>query len=136
MSLAASALFFALFTRVRGIGILGSCPVGSCIALRPGYPSGCPGLAFIMRVLLAALFCLAPVRQRGLSLCAPSALRGTSGGATMTTPSGAGTRYVTHACDILRARLTGFYHGSEFPQSTCLRPCALPRPDALSPLSP
>src|SRR5215208_5443738 len=26
-----------------------------------------------------------------------------------------------------RARLTGLYHGSEFPQSTCLRPCAFPR---------
>src|SRR5215217_3867039 len=108
MSLAASALFFALFTRVRGIGILGSCPVGSCIALRPGYPSGCPGLAFIMRVLLAALFCLAPVRQRGLSLCAPSALRGTVGGATMTTLGGAGTLWTN--LYLPRARLIGFYH--------------------------
>jgi hypothetical protein len=86
-----------LFTQVPRIGILGSCPVGSCIALRPGYPSGCPGLAFLMRVLLAALFCLAPVRQRGLSLCAPSALRGTSGGATMTTPGEAGM-----VCTILQ----------------------------------
>jgi len=37
-------------------------------------------------------------------------LREISGSATMTTPGGAGTRYLTHACDILRARLTGFYH--------------------------
>src|SRR5215213_10649495 len=98
----------SLFTQRRGIGILGSCPVGSCIALRLGHPSGCPGLAFITRVLLAALFCLAPVRQRGLSLCAISALRGTVGGATMTTLGGAGTLWTN--LYLPRARLIGFSH--------------------------
>jgi hypothetical protein len=82
---------------------------------------------------LSALCGWTPPLPRPL-LCALEALRGISGGATMTTPGGADTRYVTHACDILRARLTGFYHGSEFPQSTCLRPCASGRPDPLSPL--
>jgi hypothetical protein len=47
--------------------------------------------AFIMRVLFAALLYPAPVRQRGLRFAPPSALRGTSVGATMTTPGGAGT---------------------------------------------
>ena len=47
--------------------------------------------AFIMGVLFAALFYPAPVRQRGLRFAPPSALRGTSGGATMTTPGGAST---------------------------------------------
>src|SRR5918995_4499736 len=56
------------------------------------------------RVVLPAL-----VTQRGLRFAPPSALRGTSGGATMTTPGGAGT---TTRCsyDFLRARRTGFYH--------------------------
>src|SRR5215208_2407472 len=31
------------FCELRLLGILRSCPVGSCIALRPGYPSGCLG---------------------------------------------------------------------------------------------
>jgi hypothetical protein len=49
--------------------------------------------AFIMRVLFAALFYPTPVRQRGLRFAPPSALRGTSGGETMTTPGGAGTTH-------------------------------------------
>ena len=50
------------------------------------------------------------------SLCALSALRGTSGGASMTTPVG---RAQHHDASMLRspvtprARSTGFYHGSE-----------------------
>src|SRR5215207_11599438 len=47
--------------------------------------------AFIMGVLFAALFYPAPVRQRGLRFAPPSALRATSGGASMTTPGGACT---------------------------------------------
>jgi hypothetical protein len=49
--------------------------------------------AFIMRLLFAALFYPAPVRQRGLHFAPPCAVRGTSGGETMTTPGGAGTPY-------------------------------------------
>jgi hypothetical protein len=58
---------------------------------------------------LAALF-ERPVARP--SLCALEALRGTSGGETMTTPGGVRTppryRYNSN-----RARRTGFYHGSE-----------------------
>src|SRR5215218_2369546 len=66
--------------------------------------------AFIMGVLFAALFYPAPVRQRGLRFGSPSALRGTSGGATMTTLGGAGTSPM-HKRSFLRARRIGFYHG-------------------------
>ena len=61
---------------------------------RPSPPNG-PGLyrtpAFILS--LAALFGT-PSLARPL-LCAPSALRGTSGGASMTIPGVEGTPYVT-----------------------------------------
>src|SRR5215211_6810517 len=43
------------------------------------------------------------------SLCALEALRGTLGGATMSTPGGAGT-HPLELCTFLRARRTGFSH--------------------------
>jgi hypothetical protein len=47
--------------------------------------------AFIMRVLVAALFYPAPVRQRGLGFAPPCVARDVVVGASMTTPGGAGT---------------------------------------------
>jgi hypothetical protein len=41
--------------------------------------------------------------------CVLEALRGTSGGATITTPGGAGTS--REHCNFLRARRIGFGHG-------------------------
>ena len=69
---------------------------------------------------------------RGLCFGALSALCGTSGGATMTIPGGAGTSPM-HKGSFLRARRIGFYHGSEFPsyRTPALRSA---RPDALSPI--
>ena len=67
------------------------------------------------------------------SLCAPSALRGTSGGATMTTPGGTRMTLCTTLVQFpTRARLTGCYHGVGAPQipSVVLLLFALPRPDA------
>src|SRR5215211_3126788 len=82
---------------------------------RPGLYNGC----VVCRVVLPA-----PVRQRGLRFAPPSALRGTSGGATMTTLGGAGTIPRTACCNILpRARRTGFSHGvGVSPLATRLRP--------------
>jgi hypothetical protein len=47
------------------------------------------------------------------SLCTLSALRGTSGGATMTTLGGACPRY---SCNSSHARFTGFYHRVRAPR--------------------
>jgi hypothetical protein len=68
-----------------------------------------------MLVLLAALFYPALVRQRGLRFAPLSALRGTSGGASMTTPAGAGTALQDASVQLIvpRARRTGFSHGVE-----------------------
>src|SRR5215213_4750691 len=63
---------------------------------------------FIMAMLLAALFYLPWLLNAAFALRLP-ALHGTSGGATMTTAGGAGTP--TRHSNLLRARLTGFYHG-------------------------
>jgi hypothetical protein len=75
-----------------------------------------PGLlgapAFILS--LAALFWNPSLARP--SLCAPSALRGTSGGETMTTPGGAGT-LCKPTDNFLRARRIGFYHGVGAPTS-------------------
>ena len=60
------------------------------------------------------------------SLCALSALRGTSGGASMTTPGGAGT---THP-PVLGTPASLMGRSSH---ATGLRPFALPRADPLSP---
>jgi hypothetical protein len=81
--------------------------------------------AFIMRVLFAALFYPAPVRQRGLRFALPSALRGTSGSETMTTPGGAGTPRKAHLqlSPCSAHRLLSYGRSSH----TGLRPFALPR---------
>ena len=60
--------------------------------------------ASIMRSELAGLL------GSGPSLCALEALRGTSGGETMTIPGGAGT-LCKRTDNFLRARRIGFYHG-------------------------
>jgi hypothetical protein len=105
-------------------GLLGNVS-GEGYPTGPGYPSGCPGLytACIVGRVVSHFRLL--LLQRGLHL-APSALRGTSGGATMTTPGEAGTP--TRHSNLLRARPTGFYHGVGVYCPTWLRPLALPTP--------
>jgi len=82
----------------------------------------------------AALF---PITSARPSLCALSALRGTSGGASMTTPGGAGTPFPS-ALQLLRVLVApASIMGSEFPQFSWLNllgsgPFALPRPDPIS----
>src|SRR5215210_7117187 len=64
-----------------------------------------------------------------------TALRGTSGGATMPTPGGACTPRLA-SCDIPRARLIGFYYGVGVLLvyfSPALRFAALPPPDPYIP---
>src|SRR5215211_3127396 len=62
------------------------------------------------------------------SLCAPSALRGAVGGASMTTPGGAGTTLRPHVCrKATRARRTGFYHRVGASMATLLRPFVVDR---------
>jgi hypothetical protein len=76
-----------------------------------------------------------PILQRGPSLCTLGALRRSLSGATMPTPGGAGTRY--ESCHVTsRARRTGFYHGSELPGATGLRPFALPHSYGARPACP
>jgi hypothetical protein len=87
-----------------------------------------------MRVLLAALSSPPLVRQRGLSLCAPSALRGTVGGATMAIPGGAGTTLRTAHCCTHALGSPASLIGSELPRYWAPALRCLPRPDALSPL--
>jgi hypothetical protein len=80
--------------------------------------------AFIMP--LAALFWI-PLLWRGRSPCTLEALRGTSGGATMVIPGGAGTALTESTVTfshVLGAPASLI--GSEFP-ATWLRPFALPR---------
>src|SRR5215207_5484810 len=57
-------------------------------------------------------------------LCALEPLRGTSGGATMTTP--VGRAHSTYRYDSLRARRTGFSHMVGAPPHTGLRPLRYP----------
>jgi hypothetical protein len=97
-------------------------------ALRPGL-YGAP--AFI--VLLAALL-LSSRSWRDRSLCALEALRGTSGGETMTTPGGAGTTLWTACLKLTRARPTGFYHGVGAPwlQGSGPSLCPTPKPQGVS----
>ena len=59
--------------------------------------------------LLAAFFSHI-LMQRGLRFGALEALRGTSGGASMTTPGGSRTRLRIAFLKLTRARPTGFYH--------------------------
>src|SRR5215212_5699284 len=66
------------------------------------------------------------------SLCALSALRGTSGGATMTVPGGARTTLRTaYCCTHVRGTPASIMGRSS--HATGLRPFALPRADPLSP---
>jgi hypothetical protein len=65
------------------------------------------------------------------SLRALSALRGTSGGASMTTPGGAGTRYVTYSDNPPVLGAPASLIGSEFlhnPHRRGLRPSLCPNP--------
>jgi hypothetical protein len=63
------------------------------------------------------------------SHCALSALRGTLGGETMTTPGGAGTT-LGDSClqQTSRARSTGFYHEVGAPATQSLDPSLCPDP--------
>ena len=92
--------------------------------LRLATSIGAEKLALILPVaaLSSALLLARP------SLCALlSALRGTSGGASMTIPGGAGTLLWT-ACTVPRAGRTGFSRGvGALAPYTRLRPLALPR---------
>src|SRR5215208_5175063 len=69
------------------------------------------------------------------SLCALSALRRTSRGASMTTPGGAHT--TTYSYNSPSARRIGFYHGSELPdyRAAALRfaPPRCPKPYSAPP---
>jgi hypothetical protein len=88
--------------------------------------------AFIMLVLLAALYWGTGSSSTNAAFTLrPSALRGTSDGASMTTPGGAGTP--PKHCNLLRVRRTGFSHrvGASTSQATAL---ALPRSCALKTL--
>jgi hypothetical protein len=68
---------------------------------------GAPAFILPLAALLFSASCGAAL------LCALSALRGTSGGANMTAPGGAGTLRKA-LCSFLRARRIGFLIGSEF----------------------
>jgi hypothetical protein len=80
-----------------------------------------------MLVLLAALFSLTLCHARP-SLCTLEALRGTVGGATMTTPGGAGTRLRIEFLKLTRARRTGFYHRVGAPRLQGSGPSFCPGP--------
>ena len=64
--------------------------------------------------------------ERGPFLCVLSSLRGISGGASMTTPGAAGTRYVTDSSNPPVLGAPASIIGSELPSRTGLRPFALP----------
>jgi hypothetical protein len=66
------------------------------------------------------------------SLCALEALRGTSSGATMTTPVGR-AHSGKHLCNFPRARRTGFSHTAGALYFTGLRPFALPFAEGRAP---
>ena len=73
---------------------------GSCARKRRGVPADVAGAPYIRTQGLRPLYCpwprcpLSHYHTTRPSPCAPSALRGTSGGATITIPGGAGTPYV------------------------------------------
>src|SRR5215213_6195380 len=78
------------------------------------------------------LYCPWPRRFSPSYLARPfplplDALRGTSGGATMTTPGGARTTLWTAFLKLTRARPTGFYHGVGALTLLEPRPFVLPR---------
>jgi hypothetical protein len=75
--------------------------------LRAGVPTLDPGLYNVLGRVLPVVS-----ETRPSPLCALCALHGTSGGATMITPGGAGTPR-TELCNYPRARRIGFYHGPE-----------------------
>jgi hypothetical protein len=87
--------------------------------------------AFIMGVLFAALFYPAPVRQRGLCFAPPSALRGSIGSATITTPVGRAHPYPKHTYNFLVFGAPASLIGSELSSllgsgpSHCLEPTGL-----------
>jgi hypothetical protein len=74
---------------------------------------------------------VSPLHLARPSLCALEALRWVVGGATMTTPGGTRTRY---SYNFLRARRTGFSHGSEPPGQQGSGPslCPAPMPQKVS----
>ena len=82
--------------------------------------------------VLGCAFLLSSILIRAALALRPSALRRSVGGANMTTPGGTRTPYQVQLQPPCSAhRLLS--QGRSF-QSTWLRPFALPRPDALSPL--
>jgi hypothetical protein len=86
------------------------CPTPiSHAAIRTTRPVLYGAPAFIMLVLLAALYWGTGSSSTNAAFTLrPSALRGTSDGASMTTPGGAGTP--PKHCNLLRARRAGFHH--------------------------
>src|SRR5215212_11249337 len=97
----------------------------------------------VVAILANALYCPCP-RYFDISLffafgaaftLPVCALRGTSDGETMTTPGAAGTRWTTRTLTLCSAhRLLSWGRSSYLALTVGLRPFALPRPDALSPL--
>ena len=83
-----------------------SCP--SLDICGPGL-SGAP--AFIYNACIVGRVVLYPSCTTRPSLCAPSALRGGSSGASMTIPGGVGTHAMSRSANRPRARRTGSYHG-------------------------
>ena len=87
--------------------------------------------------LQAALYTHPPQARPSLLALASLALRGAVGGASMTTPGGAGTPFPS-ALQLLRVLVApASIMGSEFPQFSWLNllgsgPFALPRPDPIS----
>jgi hypothetical protein len=75
-----------------------------------------------------------PLARPSLCALASLALRGSSGGASMTIPGGAGTCLWTSATSfVLGVPASIMGRSSHVGYVTGLRPFALPRPDALSP---
>ena len=119
-----------LWRRLVGVGIIGPGLLGApaflrltpwrvflsafrCMALvslaaliPPPKPSG----SGLYNACIVGRVVLPPLTTTWPSLCALEALRGTSGGETMTTAGGAGTPQKA-LCDCSRARRTGFYRG-------------------------
>src|SRR5215208_3229319 len=85
-------------------------PASKGVDYSTGRGSGLYNACIVSRVVLTH----PPTTRR--SLCAPSALRGTSGGATITTPGGAGISCSTTTSSVLGAPASLI--GSELPWLT------------------
>src|SRR5215217_1339777 len=99
----------------------GSPPLIQERVLYPAHRSALTGRgfrapAFIMLVLLAALFYLAPVRQRGLRIAPPLRCVGPQVVRPCLPPVGRAQLFVTHASDFPVLGPVGFLKGSELPR--------------------